>query len=91
MALVFMAEMVRLKPFSCSRKNREECINEVVVIICCYHLMLLSDFVPTYEVEFRKYVGFSMIIVTSLVALYFLFSIITSILLPPIKNLKKKY
>lgn len=62
---------VKLKnPFADKKMNNIEMINETIVIVCMYHVILLSDMVPVEEKDFRDCVGFSLVLFITLVALF---------------------
>lgn len=63
----------------------------MIILIVCYHVALMSDFVPSSEVKFKESVGLSMVLVISITALTILCSILYDLALNFIKWLKKKY
>ena len=52
-SIYMMIQILQLKPFKSELLNAMETFNEVVIIISCYHLVLMSDFVPVYNFEFK--------------------------------------
>ena len=52
------------EPFSEKRACFMEFFNEATIMLCCYHLFLFTDFVPSPETRYTM--GFSLIGVTSL-------------------------
>lgn len=61
-------------PFSDKTINHQEIIDELFITIAYYHIVLFSEFVPSYEVELREGVGFSLIVLISILAFSFLVS-----------------
>ena len=64
------------RPYKTLTLNVSECVNEVIITIVCYHLILLSDFVPQANQEMKIASGFSMISIISLTVLGFLMMIV---------------
>lgn len=73
---VFMMIAVQLlQPYTSSKQNLQELQDEIVVLIVCYHVILLSDFVPLSNHPFRVVVGFSLILIVLITILIVLISI----------------
>ena len=48
-------------PFSNTSNAIKESINECILVVICYHLLLVTDFVPDYELDIKTYNGYSII------------------------------
>lgn len=60
------------RPFKSKAYNISEGINETFILLILYHMICLSDFVPSYQRELREQIGFSNIGTTTFVALFFI-------------------
>jgi hypothetical protein len=73
------------EPFRLVFDHRMELFDEFAILICGYHVILLSDFVPSTNSDFKSYVSLSSIIFISIVVLihigFLVFSVIRKILL----------
>jgi hypothetical protein len=85
------------EPFRLVSDHRMELFDEFAILICAYHLILLSDFVPPINSDFKYFVSLSSIIFISLTVLihigFLVFSVIRKVLPPlrkKINTLKKK-
>lgn len=76
MSMCAVIILIEKRPFAGKFFNREEMFNELVIIMSCYHLLLLSDYVPLYKNEFRTVVGKSFCCFLLLVLLYFIILIL---------------
>ena len=77
MAIVILNSL----PLNLRSDNVSESMNEVVIILICYHLMVVTDFVPMYERQVKLVNGYSMISIICLTAfVYILFIIISNLL-----------
>ena len=59
-------------PYLEKSDNITETIYEVVILIACYHMFLISDFVPSDNYEFREIVGISLVSFVSVVCATFI-------------------
>ena len=59
--MLLLAHLATNQPFYSRALNCAESLGEVVIIVACYHLLLLTDFVPLSNNEFRSAVVYSLI------------------------------
>ena len=78
--VVGLSEMMMIllaaQPFEERDLGRQEVANEVIILVFVYHVILISDFVPQSQQEFKHFVSLSMVGFLTLVVLYFLFGIV---------------
>ena len=68
-----------------------ECLNEIVVILVSYCLMIFSDFVPSYNLQVKDSVGFILVIMITVVTCVYVYIIISSVLIKLVDIIKNKY
>ena len=78
-------------PFDSSQINRNEWINEVVIIIFIYHVILLSDMIPQWHSEFKRDVSISLICFMTITLVIFLFQILKPVFFLISGKLTNKY
>ena len=90
MISVFMMIItVNQKPYMSNIENYGETLNEVVIIIVLYHVILASDFAPSYELDLKRINGYSMIgIITATVLGYIIYLIYDNLIVPILLKIK---
>jgi hypothetical protein len=78
------------RPYWRKSEHLQEGINECVVIIVCYGLIVVSDFVDPIETVVKKYNGYLIIGIITLVAFVFLVIIIFAIIINAYKSVAER-
>ena len=79
------------RPLNSLNDNLSEALNEMVIIIICYHLMVISDFVPFYERDLKQIFSYAMISVICVTTFVYILIIIVSTFMILFNTLKTKY
>ena len=79
--------IIYYKPFT-GYNNLIETVNEVCIIIVCYHMIVVSEMVPKSELKLRINSGYSMVVFISLISLILLGNIVCQILMSIYQNLR---
>ena len=65
LSLIMLAYNIKVKPWTVDALNTQEICNEVIILICGYHLILFGDWIDETEMingyYFKGVMGFSMI------------------------------
>ena len=85
---MMMITVLSSKPFQSKLDNATESINEIVIITICYHLIIVSEFVPPYEGQVKKINEYIMIAIISLTAIIYIIIIVASHLYQLIYHIK---
>ena len=78
------------RPYWRKSDHVAEGINECVVIFVCYGLVIVSDFVDPIETVVKKYNGYFIISIITLVAFVFLVIIIFTIIINAYKSVAER-
>ena len=78
-------------PFSNNTTSFKEATNETIVLIICYHLIIVSDFVPEYKIKIKEYNGYSIITIIILTMLVYLAYIISPLFRIAFKYIQPYY
>jgi hypothetical protein len=81
--ILLMSEMMAIlvlnsRPLNTMSDNVSESINEMIIIAICYHLIIISDYVPLYEQGVKLVCSYSLISVVSLTAVVYVLIIVIS-------------
>ena len=79
-SIVLMIAILEFRPYSATEQNVQESFNEIVILVFCYHVILISDFVPLKYDSFRYGSSISMVVNLTLTVVVFLFNIILPII-----------
>jgi hypothetical protein len=79
MEIFMIIIILHSKPYSTLKENIIQSLNEVIIVILCYHLILTSEYVPFNYVMLKKLNSFSMLSIVSLVLFVYISSIIYSL------------
>ena len=90
-SLIMMIMVMNSKPFSTNMESISECLNEIVVILVSYCLIIFSDFVPSYNLQVKDSVGFILVIMITVVTCVYVYIIISSVLIKLVDIIKNKY
>jgi hypothetical protein len=91
LSVLMMACVIHFKPFKMGMMNMQEFLDEVIIVLCCYHFILFSSFVPISAFEFRHYVGISFVITLGITCFSFIISIFYPIFLQLSLLMRFKY
>lgn len=80
MSVFIMIGSFNFHPFAFKSVSIAEGIDEVIVILSTYMIILMTDFVPVHLIEFREVVSFVFVSFLSMVTFYFLSMIIYPLL-----------
>ena len=65
LSLIMLTYNIKVKPWTVNSLNTQEIYNEVIILICGYHLILFGDWIDETETingyYFKGVMGFSMI------------------------------
>ena len=75
-------------PFTNTSIAIKESINECVLVFVGYHLVLVTDFVPDFELEIKKYNSYSLISLIALTIVVYMFFIVKPLVSSILKILK---
>ena len=85
-----MIMVMNSKPFSTNMESISECLNEIVVILVSYCLMIFSDFVPAYNLQVKDFDGYFLIGIVTVVTCVYVYTIIASILMNLVDKIREK-
>jgi hypothetical protein len=91
MSVFMLIAFLNVMPFIQSFENKKEAFNEVIILICCYHVSLMSDYVPSSASDLKEVAGLSMVLVISLTALGILCSILFDLACTIARWIRTKY
>ena len=86
---LMMITVMNSKPYQSNMENISECVNEVVVILVSYCLVVFSDFVPEYELEVKEANGNILISIVLVVACVYIIMIVYSAFMELVRKGKK--
>ena len=87
---LFMIMIIHHMPFQTFKINKIEAMNEIVMILFVYHIILLSDMYPITELDFKKGVSISMIILMLICLFAFIYSLLSPLVFSIYKKVKSK-
>ena len=76
MSVIMMIITVNLKPYQSKLENFGETMNEIAIIIVLYHVIIASEFAPSYELLLKRYNGYSLIGLVTLAVIGYLVYIV---------------
>ena len=86
MSVLMMITVLNSLPYQMNSENYLQCSNEVVLILCTYHLLVYSDFVPAYEKDLKNINGFVFVSLVTFFTAFYLLLIVLSYIQKPLKN-----
>ena len=78
-------------PYQKNSDNYSEALNEAIILVVIYHILVVSDLVSVFEFEAKTINGYSMIFVIILSVLFTLCIIIYKSVIEPCSKKIKKY
>ena len=91
MSLIMIIIIQGNTPFIEKSDNTMETINELIILMTLYHMILISDFVPNDCNDLREAVGMSLIGFLTVTIFLFLLKIIINLFEKPIKMLRRMW
>ena len=76
-------------PYQNNITNLIESFNEFCILIVCYHLMVVSDFVPKQSIEEKIGSGYSMVIFVTFISVTYLFYILIPLFFAIIEKMRE--
>jgi hypothetical protein len=76
MSVFMMIGALNSLPFAQRSVSRQEAFDEIVIIVTCYHIILMTDFVPIKNLEFREVVSYNLVAFLAIVIVVYISQII---------------
>ena len=80
----------QFEPFANPVDLKNECINECIILVVCYMMILASNFDPLENRPLREINGYFLIFVICGTAAYFLCVIVKNVILGMVREYRKK-
>ena len=71
---MMMIYMTHFRPMPTSKNNKQEVMQDVFLLVCSYHLLLFTDYVPDVEIQYMA--GWSYNIVISIMITFNIFEFV---------------